>query len=127
MMIPGAQGMGGAGLAFDIGQQPESLKSACKVMEQQFANQLFASMRKSMVPADGAKGHVGFAKSTAYSMFDGQMAQTLTEGDGLGLWKMLYEQMKSEAVKSQAAGAEEDNAGTDSLQGLGGINFSAMR
>jgi Rod binding domain-containing protein len=108
-------------VAFDVGNEPTDLKSACKVMEQQFANMLFSSMRKSMTPASESKGHIGFAKDTAYSMFDTQMAQSVTEGDGLGLWKMLYEQMSSAEIKSEQKGAEESNTGLNS------INFEAMR
>jgi Rod binding domain-containing protein len=108
-------------LAYDISNEPTDLKSACKVMEQQFANMLFSSMRKSMVPASESKGHIGFAKDTAYSMFDTQMAQSVTEGEGMGLWKMLYDQMSSAEIKSEQKGAEESNTGLDS------INFKAMR
>lgn len=79
---------------------PSDLKGACRVMEEQFVKILLDSMQKAGVPGT-SKGADGFRKDVTMSMFQGEIARIISEGDGLGLGKMLYEQLKpAEPVKS---------------------------
>lgn len=71
---------------------PTDLKGACKAMEEQFIVTLLSTMRKSAM-ASNAKGSLGFSKDVAYSMFDGQVAKSSTEGDGIGLWRTMLDQL----------------------------------
>lgn len=90
---------------------PRDLKGACKAMEEQFMNILLSTMRKSSLGAD-SNGAAGFSKDVAYGMFDGEMAKLATEDEGMGLWKMLYEQLSPlEGVKSEKSPAEKNDGG----------------
>jgi Rod binding domain-containing protein len=85
---------------------PADLKSACRALEQQFVSLLMRTMRQAMVP-NASKGAEGFAKDTAYAMLDDQWSRMVSEGDGLGIGKMMYEQLTTPTIKSTLAAADE--------------------
>lgn len=90
---------------------PSDLKGACRAMEEHFVNILLSSMQKAMVPAN-SKGSEGFRKDVTMSMLQGQISKTISEGDGLGLWKMLYDQLAPrEPVKSGKVDAVKEDKG----------------
>lgn len=71
----------------------EELMEACKSFEAYFLEQAFKGMEK-MVPDnddDSSSSYLNMFKDTLYQEY----AQAATErGDGIGIAKMLYEQMK---------------------------------
>lgn len=71
---------------------PSDLKGACKAMEEQFIVTLLSTMRKSAL-ASQSKGSLGFSKDVAYSMFDGQVAKSAVDGEGVGLWRTMLDQL----------------------------------
>ncbi|GAB4246645.1 hypothetical protein [Deferrisoma sp.] len=82
---------------------PKDLEGACRALEKEFALLVFRTMRKAMVPP--GRGPDGFAKETAYGLLDDQWAELVSQGEGLGLWRSMMEQL--ERVKETGAGAEE--------------------
>ncbi len=70
-----------------------SLRKSCREFEAIYVNELYKTMRKS-VPDSGL-----FKKdmsSTIYrEMLDFEMAKITAEGNGIGLGKAMYEQLKS--------------------------------
>ncbi|MHB8766473.1 MAG: rod-binding protein [Deferrisomatales bacterium] len=84
---------------------PRDLEGACRALEKEFAQTLFRTMRQAMVPRSSA-GSTGFARDTAESMLDGQWAELASQGQGLGLWRSLMNQLEPE-VKSPVAAADE--------------------
>jgi Rod binding domain-containing protein len=89
---------------------PKDLKGACRALEGEFVNLLLRKMREAMVPKS-EKGSGGFALDTARELLDGQWAQLVSQGEGIGLWRALYRQLEPEAVKSQAPEADEKGTG----------------
>ena len=72
----------------------EALMEACRSFESYFIEQAFKGMEK-MIPKDdedsSGTGYVEMFKDTLYQEY----AKSATErGDGIGIAKMLYEQMK---------------------------------
>ncbi len=71
----------------------EELMEACKSFEQYFIEQAFKGMEK-MIPdddEDSGMTHLDMFKDTLYEEY----AKSATErGDGIGIAKQLYEQMK---------------------------------
>ena len=71
----------------------EELMDACKSFEAYFLEQVFKGMEK-MIPdsdEDSSGSYVDMFKDTLYEEY----AQSVTDrGDGIGIAKMLYEQMK---------------------------------
>lgn len=90
---------------------PKDLKGACKAMEEQFMNILLSTMRKSTMGSE-SKGADGFSKEVSFGMFDSQIAKLATEDEGMGLWKMLYDQLSPmESVKSEKSPADKNDGG----------------
>lgn len=71
----------------------EQLKNACSEFESLFVNYMMQQMRQT-VPEDGL-----FSKSQAEKiytgMMDSEMAKSVSHGRGLGLAKIMYEQMSA--------------------------------
>ncbi len=73
----------------------DELMEACKSFEQYFIEQAFKGMEKMIPKSDdensGSTSYVDMFKDTLYQEY----AESATErGDGIGIAKMLYEQMK---------------------------------
>ncbi|MEG0805503.1 MAG: rod-binding protein [Lachnospiraceae bacterium] len=73
----------------------EELMDVCKDFEAYFTEQVFKAMEK-MVPKSEEESSQSMSQMTDY--FKGQMTQEYakkaTEGNGLGIAQMMYEQMK---------------------------------
>ena len=86
---------------------PSDLKGACKALEQQFLNMVMESMRKAAMPGP-QKGSDAFSKDVAMSMFQDVITKKVTEGDGVGIWKMIYDQLKpADTAKAEKPVAEK--------------------
>jgi peptidoglycan hydrolase FlgJ len=71
------------------------LKNACEDFEAVLTNILFKTMRET-IPKGDAESHDS-AMELYESMLDETVAQELSHGPGLGLGKMLYQQLVSQA------------------------------
>lgn len=71
----------------------EELMEACKSFEQYFIEQAFKGMEKMVPKAEENSGtsYVDMFKDTLYQEY---AAAATERGDGIGIAKMLYEQMK---------------------------------
>ncbi len=71
----------------------EELMEACKSFEAYFVEQAFKGMEK-MIPKDDESGSTSYTEMFKDKLYQ-EYADSATErGDGLGIAKMLYEQMK---------------------------------
>ncbi len=86
---------------------PTNLEQACRAFEREFVQLLFREMRRSTLPTE-AGGSAGFARQTAQSLLDGQWAELASQGEGLGLWRVMLRQLEGDAVKSPGSGADQD-------------------
>ena len=81
----------------DLGRMQQSsetkrgLKDASQQLESLFINQLFQEMRKS-VPESTVLGNRS-AEKLFESMLDEEISKELANGPGLGLGRMVYQQM----------------------------------
>ena len=90
---------------------PTDLKGACRAMEEEFTQLMLSTMRKAFL-AENPKGSMGFSKDVTFSMFESQMAKLSSEGEGLGIWKSMYEQLSPKTeVKSEKSAAEKNDGG----------------
>lgn len=73
----------------------DELMSVCKDFEAYFVEQTFKAMQKMVPESDDEESSSG---ASTLNMFKDNLVQeyaaSATEGEGLGLAKMLYEQMK---------------------------------
>lgn len=74
----------------------EELMEACKSFEQYFVEQVFKGMEKTIPKSDDEKSsasssYTDMFMDTLYQEYSGMVTE---RGDGLGIAKMLYEQMK---------------------------------
>lgn len=73
----------------------EELMSACKEFEQYFVEQIFKEMRKTIPKSEESSGYMSTMKNYFEDSLYSEYAKAMTEqGDGVGLAKQLYEQMK---------------------------------
>lgn len=70
----------------------EKLKTVCRQFESMFVSTLFKEMRNT-VKSNGLLGENSFGSKVFQEMWDTKMAEEASNGPGLGLSKMLYEQM----------------------------------
>lgn len=91
---------------------PSDLEGACRAMEQQFMELVLDSMRKAFIPAS-SKGSDGFSKDMSMSMLEGEVAKLSSQNEGMGLWKLMYDQLdpKVNGVKSEKDSAEKTDGG----------------
>lgn len=92
---------------------PKDLEGACRAMEQQFMELVLDSMRKAFIPSD-AKGSAGFSKDMSMSMLQTEVAKMTTQNEGMGLWKVMYDQLapeKDAGVKFEKIPAEKPEKG----------------
>jgi len=75
-------------------QNLRSLRKSCREFEAIYINEMYKSMRKT-VPDSGL-----FKKDMANTMYqemlDMEMAKITAEGDGMGIGKAMYEQLKQQ-------------------------------
>lgn len=69
----------------------EKLQSACKNFEQIFTNILLKNMRRTVV--DGGLVEKSHARETFEGMLDEEIAKEVSKGQGMGLSKLMYEQL----------------------------------
>lgn len=73
----------------------EELMNACKEFEQYFVEQVFKEMRKTIPKSEESSGYMSTMKDYFEDSLYSEYAKSMTEqGDGVGLAKQLYEQMK---------------------------------
>jgi Rod binding domain-containing protein len=90
---------------------PTNLDGACRAMEQQFMEIILSSMRKAFTQ-DTSKGSSSFSKEISYSMLDTEVARMSSQGDGMGIWKMMKEQLEpQDGVKTENGSAEKTTGG----------------
>lgn len=70
----------------------EKLASACKEMESLFVQEMLKSMRRA-VPKT-ALFHGGRAEEIYTGLYDQQISREVVESDGVGVHRVLYEQLK---------------------------------
>jgi len=92
----------------------KKLKQACEGFESIFMNKLWAQMRKT-VPKEG---YLHSSEEEAYlSMFDQELMKKMSEAGGIGLGKMLYENLSDHLAKA-SAGTASRLAGPTELKPL---------
>lgn len=73
----------------------EELMNVCKEFETYFVEQLFKEMRKTIPKAESTSSSTSYMKEYYEDSLYQEYAKAITEqGDGVGLAKTLYEQMK---------------------------------
>lgn len=70
---------------------PEALKSACKQFESIFVNILLKNMRNTII--DSGLTEKSHAREIFEGMLDEAIAQEVSKGQGIGLAKLMYEQL----------------------------------
>lgn len=79
-------------------EQDKKLKKACADFEAMMVFQLMKTMRQTIPKSGFLSGSHG--KDTYEMMFDQQVAESVAHrGDGLGLQKILYNQLKAKYIK----------------------------
>jgi peptidoglycan hydrolase FlgJ len=74
--------------------EQKKLKSSCEEFEAILTNVLFKSMRETISKANPEEGDN--AQELYESMLDDAVAKELSHGPGLGLGKLLYQQLSSQ-------------------------------
>lgn len=69
------------------------LAAACKQMESLFVQEMIKSMRKAVTQSE--LFHGGRAEEIYTSLYDQQISQEIAESEGIGLYRMLYEQLEN--------------------------------
>lgn len=73
----------------------EELMDVCKEFEQYFVEQIFKEMRKTIPESESSSSSTSYMKEYYEDSLYQEYAKAITEqGDGIGLAKTLYEQMK---------------------------------
>ncbi|MCC6748509.1 MAG: peptidoglycan DD-metalloendopeptidase family protein [Deltaproteobacteria bacterium] len=106
----GAEGLGGPGLDAMLesrkGARPnDEAKRAANMLESLFVRQLFSAMRKT-VPEGGLTGE-SMDKSIYTEMLDGELADEIGRGGGLGIGKALALQLGDVPDKGRVAKASD--------------------
>ena len=90
----------------------DELMNACKQFEAYFIEQLYKGMMKTIPQSDNMSNYT----STLTDFYKDQMIQSVaeqtTEQSGLGLAKMLYEQMKRNYGLNEVSKEAAETAGT---------------
>lgn len=86
---------------------PKDAEGACRALEAQFTTLLLRRMREAMVPKSSTSS--SFAMETTQGLLEEQWAALSSQGEGLGLWRTLLNQLEGAqpAVKPEPAGAEK--------------------
>jgi len=87
-----ASGIFGIGNDLLYGNDTQRLKRACQEFEAIFLQQLLSAMRKG-IPKSNLLPHT-LARDVYESMLDMAIARAIAKGGGVGLGKMLFEQLK---------------------------------
>jgi len=80
---------------------PEALKSACKNFEAIFVNILLKNMRNTVV--EGGLIEKSHAREIFEGMLDEKIAEEVSKGQGIGIAKLMYEQL------SKSMNSKEEN------------------
>lgn len=73
----------------------DELMEVCKEFEQYFVEQIFKEMRKTIPESESSSSYTSTMKEYYEDSLYQEYAKAITEqGDGVGLAKTLYEQMK---------------------------------
>ena len=72
----------------------DELMDACKTFESYFTEQMFAAMEKMVPEHEYTSSSSEQLESYYKEQLNEQYANQATEGDGIGIAKMMYEQMK---------------------------------
>jgi len=78
------------------------LHKTAQGMESLFINMMFTEMRKSAPQGGGLTGKESSAEETFGSMLDEQRAEKMAEGGGIGIGKILEQQLRSSVLGSVA-------------------------
>lgn len=73
-------------------QDDAQLKKACAQFEEVFLRMMMKSMRKTVSNSDLVEN--SFARETYQEMLDNEMVKETAKGEGIGISKMLYQQLK---------------------------------
>jgi len=84
-----------------VKDQEKALKEACAQFESLFIHQLFKGMRKTV--AESKLIHGGNSEKIWEDMRDQALSEELAKGEGLGLARLLYEQLTQENGTGPAA------------------------
>jgi len=75
-------------------QKLRSLRKSCREFEAIYINEMYKTMRKTVPDSGLFKKDMG---NTLYQeMLDMEMAKLTAEGDGMGIGKAMYEQLKEQ-------------------------------
>ena len=77
----------------------KKLETACKEMESLFVQEMLKSMRRAVAKSE--LFHGGRAEEIYTSLYDQQISQKIVEADGVGLYRMLYDQLKERLPESK--------------------------
>lgn len=75
-------------------QKLHSLRKSCREFEAIYINEMYKSMRKS-IPESGLF-ETDMADTLYQEMLDMEMAKQTAAGDGMGIGKAMYEQLKEQ-------------------------------
>ena len=94
----------------------EELMDACKQFEAYFVEQMYKAMEKTVVKDD--------EEENEYESYFGDMqiqeyASMATEGEGIGIAKMLFEQMQRNYSVPDTSGADNKDTATDTAADTG--------
>lgn len=72
----------------------EELMEVCKEFEAYFVEQMFKAMKKMVPESEESDSSTGQLKDYFEDMMIQEYAKDATEGEGMGIAQMMYEQMK---------------------------------
>lgn len=82
----------------------KELKKACQEFEATFINMLFKEMRKTVGSSDS-----NFALDTYQEMLDEELANSVSEGKGIGIADMMYKQLSYKLNNTYKSTRESEN------------------
>ena len=80
----------------------KELREACQEFEATFINMLFKEMRKTVGSSDS-----NFAMDTYQQLFDEEIANAASKGNGIGIADMMYNQLASKLNNTYKSTKEE--------------------
>lgn len=92
----------------------KKLEKTCSEFEAIFIQQMLQSMRKTIISSGLLEN--GLGKGIYESLFDQQLSQCLANRRGLGVGKMIYDQMMRQEEKKSPVNPEKDRPRTDQVE-----------
>ncbi len=80
----------------------QELREACQEFEATFINMLFKEMRKTVGSSDS-----NFAMDTYQQLFDEEIANSASKGNGIGIADMMYNQLAAKLNNTYKSTKEE--------------------